>query len=106
MHDGVVRTLEVRHVPELKKNLISLSLLDSHGYRYSAEGGVLKVSRGALVVMKGKIVKGLYHLQGSTLVGSVDVSSSVDSDALSTQLWHMRLGHMSERGMTELSKRG
>lgn len=38
MYDGVVRTLEVRHVPELRKNLISLSLLDSHGYRYSGEG--------------------------------------------------------------------
>ena len=30
MYDGVVRTLtEVRHVPELKKNLISLSILDA-----------------------------------------------------------------------------
>jgi hypothetical protein len=30
MFDGVVRTLiEVRHVPELKKNLISLGVLDS-----------------------------------------------------------------------------
>lgn len=48
MYDGVVRTLEVRHVPELRKNLISLSLLDSHGYRYSGEGEVVKVIRGAL----------------------------------------------------------
>lgn len=46
MYDGVVRTFEVRHVPELRKNLISLSLLDSHGYRYSGE--VVKVIRGAL----------------------------------------------------------
>lgn len=59
---------------------------------------VLKVSRGALVVMKGKIVKGLSHLQGSTIVGSADVTSSGDSDALSTQLGHMRLGHMSLPG--------
>ncbi|KAK3012614.1 hypothetical protein RJ639_009614 [Escallonia herrerae] len=31
-------------------------------------------------------------------------SSDIDSDA--TKLWHMRLGHMSERGMDVLSKQG
>lgn len=36
MHDGVVRTLHgVRHVLELKKNMISLSFLDSNGFIYS-----------------------------------------------------------------------
>ncbi|KAG8498263.1 hypothetical protein CXB51_007025 [Gossypium anomalum] len=53
MFDGVVRTLRnVRHVPELKRNLISLSTLNSKGYRYTAESGVLKISKGSLVVMK------------------------------------------------------
>lgn len=66
----------------------------------------LKVFRGALVVIKGKLINSLYHLQGSTILGSANVSSTVDSDAASTQLWHMCLGHMSERGLTELSKRG
>ena len=61
-------------------------------------GGVLKVFRGALVVIKGKLINGLYHLQGSTILGSANVSSTVDSDAASTQLWHMCIGHMSERG--------
>ena len=32
MFDGVVRTLDdVRHVPDMKRNLISLSTLDSKG---------------------------------------------------------------------------
>ena len=45
MHDGIVRTLSnVRHVSDLKKNLISLGTLDSNGYKFSAEGGVLRVS--------------------------------------------------------------
>lgn len=43
----------VRHVSELKRNLIYLSTLDSNGYRYTGECGVLKVSRCALVVMDG-----------------------------------------------------
>ncbi|KAG8472381.1 hypothetical protein CXB51_035329 [Gossypium anomalum] len=108
MFDGIVRTLsDVRYVPELKINLISLSTLDSKGYRYTAESGVLKISKGSLVVMKGqrKTAK-LYVLQGSTVTGDAAVASSSLSDDDITKLWHMRLGHMSENGMVELSKRG
>ncbi|KAG8480196.1 hypothetical protein CXB51_024912 [Gossypium anomalum] len=108
MFDGVVRTLsDVRYVPELKRNLISLSTLDLKGYRYTAESGVLKISKGSLVVMKGqrKTAK-LYVLQVSTVTGDAAVASSSLSDDDITKLWHMRLGHMSENGMVELSKRG
>ncbi|KAG8503716.1 hypothetical protein CXB51_001714 [Gossypium anomalum] len=102
MFNGVVRTLsDVRHVPELKRNLILLSTLDSKGYRYTAESGALKISKGSLVVMKGqrKTVK-LYVLQGSTVTGDTVVASSSLSDDDITKLWHMRLGHMSENGMS------
>ena len=107
MYDGVVRTLfDIRHVPYLKKNLLSLGIFDSQGYKYTGEGGVLAISNGALVFIKGKMVNGLYMLQGSTIVGSVAISSSLDSDSDNTYLWHMRLGHMSEAGLSILSKRG
>ena len=52
--DGVIRTHgDVKHVPDLKRNLISLSTLDTKGYKYIGEGGVLKISKGAQVMMKG-----------------------------------------------------
>ncbi|KAG8483366.1 hypothetical protein CXB51_022321 [Gossypium anomalum] len=108
MFNRVVITLsDVRHVPELKRNLISLSTLDSKRYKYTAESGVLKISKGSLVVMKGqrKTAK-LYVLQGSTITGDVAVASCSLSDDDITKLWHMRLGHMSENSMVELSKRG
>ncbi|GKC05160.1 transposable element, partial [Tanacetum coccineum] len=76
-----VRTLtDVCHVPDLKKNLISLGVLDSKGFKYTGENGVLRVLKGALVVMKA--TKDL------------------------TKLWHMCLGYMNEKGMVILSKRG
>ena len=54
MFDGVVHTLgDIGHVPDLKRNLISLSTLKAIGYKYTGEGGVMKISKGALVVMKG-----------------------------------------------------
>ncbi|KAG8478984.1 hypothetical protein CXB51_028893 [Gossypium anomalum] len=108
MFDGVVRTLsDVQHVPELKRNLISLSTLDSKEYRYTAESGVLKIFKGSLVVMKGQIKTAkLYVLQGSTIISDAAVASSSLSDDDITKLWHIRLGHMSENDMVELSKRG
>jgi hypothetical protein len=45
-------------------------------------------------------------LQGSVVTCSVAMSSSNDPDSDTTRLWHMRLGYMSERGMTILSKGG
>ncbi|KAF3671488.1 hypothetical protein FXO37_08023 [Capsicum annuum] len=55
MQDGIVRTLRnIRCVPELKKNLISLGTLESLGCKYTGEGGVLEVSRGGLMVMKAR----------------------------------------------------
>lgn len=72
IHDGLVRTLtKVRHVPELTKNLISLGALDSLGCQYGAESGVLKVTKGALVVIKGQKVGNLYKMLGNTINGRV-----------------------------------
>ena len=108
MFDRVVRTLgDVRHVPNLKRNLISLSTLDAKGYKYTGEGGVLKISKGALVVMKGhQKIAMLYAQQGATIIGDVAIASLLLSEDNITKLWHMRLGHMSENGMVELSRRG
>ena len=44
--DGVVPTRgDIGHVPDLKRNLISLSTLNAKGYKYTGEGGVLKISK-------------------------------------------------------------
>ena len=62
-HDGIVRTLgNIQHVPDLKKILISLGTIDSNGYKFSAEGGVLKDSKDSLIVMKKNKVYIFYIL--------------------------------------------
>jgi hypothetical protein len=73
MFDGVVRTLcDVRYVPEVKNNLISLGTLDLNGYSYKSVGRVMKVTKSAMVVMKGQInSKNIYKLLGSTVVGGI-----------------------------------
>eukprot|EP00253_Pinus_taeda_P021000 PITA_21000 len=103
MYDNTVRTLtSVRHVPDLKKKLISLGVLDSDGYKFTGQDGVLKVFKGALVVMKAKKVGNLYRLKGSTQIGEAAVAS--EEEEAGTRLWHQRLGHMSEKGLQILMK--
>lgn len=77
MHDGIVRTLiDVRHVPDLRKNLISLGVLESKGCKLIGENGILKVVSGSLLVMKGIRQRNLYHLVGSIATGDVAVGTA------------------------------
>ena len=63
MQDDIERTLtNVRHIPELKRNLIFLGTLDMTSCTIKVENGVSKVYKGSLVVMKGVRVNSLYLL--------------------------------------------
>ena len=56
MFDGIIRTLtDVRYIPKMKRNLISVSALDAKGHKYSGGDSVLKVTKGSLIVMKGDL---------------------------------------------------
>ncbi|KAK2981165.1 hypothetical protein RJ640_024388 [Escallonia rubra] len=102
MFDGIVRTLgDVRYIPDLKKNLISLGTLDSIDCSISIKGGVMKVSKGAMVIMKGQKTGNLYKLIGNTVIGGASVSTHICSSNDNSELWHKRLGHLSEGELHE-----
>lgn len=63
------------------------------------------VSKGYLVLLKASRIGSLYVLQGIVVTGSAAVSSSIPKKDV-TKLWHMHLGHMTEKGMHLLSKQG
>ncbi|CAL2237328.1 unnamed protein product [Prunus armeniaca] len=106
MHDGIVRTLGmIKYIPKLKKNIISFGTFDKNGYSYKAKEGKFIISKGSLMVMNGEIQPNcLYRLCGTTVTGELAIYTKKDSED-DTQLWHLRLGHMSERATQEFHKR-
>ncbi|GFZ12253.1 hypothetical protein Acr_23g0006380 [Actinidia rufa] len=74
MADGRSVTLtEIRHVPNLRKNLISIGMLDSKGCNFDASGGTLRVSKGNKEMLWGKKTGGLYRLEGSVQTGGATI---------------------------------
>lgn len=53
--------------------------------------------------MKGTRSNGLYTLHGETLNGS---SNATEHKLHESMLWHLRLAHISDRGLQELHKQG
>ena len=70
MFDGTIHTIQkVRHVNGLKKNLVSLGQIDSHGCKSHVENEIIKIVKGALVLMKvKKIGVNLFMLKGEILL--------------------------------------
>jgi len=91
---------EVRHVPDLKKNLISTRQLSSEGCVTTFTDKAWKVTKGALIIAKGEKVGTLYLCNGISNYINALTSKGVDA-----ALWHHRLRHMSEKGMKILHSR-
>ena len=69
MFDNTIRTIgEVRHVNDLKKNLLFLGQIDNHGCKTHVENEIMKIVKSALVLMKAeKIDANLFMFKGKTL---------------------------------------
>ena len=82
MFDEMVWELkEVRYVPQLKRNLISVGALEALGLVVSIKEGVLKMTKDSMVVLKVVRRNNLYYLNGSTVTGQVAASTSSDEDS-------------------------
>ena len=90
----------VRHVPDIRLNLISTGVLDNEGYVTHFGEGKCKLTKGSMVIARAKKISTLYRMPAKLCKGEVNVIE--DS---STQLWHMRLGHLSEKGLGIISKK-
>ena len=89
----------VGHIPDLTKNLISIGQLASEGYATVFHGDDWKISKGAMTIASGRNSGTLYKTAGACHLIAVATNEN-------TNLWHKRLGHMSEKGMKVMHSKG
>jgi hypothetical protein len=96
LHNGSIGILsDVRHVPGLKVNLISLSTLDLKGYKYSGEGGALIVSKGSKIVIEADLKStNLYHVRDISILPPTIVPTQKPVDSEFDDLRYMQLKHV------------
>ena len=91
---------DVRHVSELRLNLISVGVLDRQGFEHHIGQGKLKLTKGSMLIARANLCSTLYRSYAK--VCKNELNSVEDS---SPELWHKRLGHMSEKGLQVLAKK-
>ncbi|GFZ01036.1 hypothetical protein Acr_14g0006710 [Actinidia rufa] len=88
-----LRLKDVRHVPNLKRNLISVGQLATSGCKTIFTDDSWKVMKGDMVMAHRK-KQGTLYVMSRTNTVLATASSKPDATT-----WHLRLGHMSEKGM-------
>ena len=89
LNGSVWELKDVRHIPDLRKNLISVGQLADEGYDTNFCGDTWKVSKGAMTIARGKKNNTLYLTTGAYCSIAVAVGNK------DPNMWHKRRGHMS-----------
>lgn len=92
----------VRYIPQFSRNMLSLGTFEELGCNFKSENGFLEVIKENKSVLKAKRHNKLYFLQGKSCVGEANVAKAGDD----TELWHSRLGHVSQKGLDVMVKKG
>ena len=82
---------DVKYVPSILKNLISVGALKVEGLRGTLGEGVLKMSSGSLVILKGIRRNNVYYLMGRTITRLAS-SGQLDGDYIRSS--HSGLGQV------------
>ncbi|MCO5592326.1 hypothetical protein L7F22_046327 [Adiantum nelumboides] len=94
---------DVRHVPKLSKSLVSMGQLDELGYTTVFGNGSWLICKANLVILKGQKSGTLYPLYVSLVKeNGIYVAETMPS----IELWHSRLGHISQKRMKTLQRFG
>ena len=78
----------MRYIPCMMKNLISVGDLKAGDLRGTLGEGILKMSNGSLVILKGIRHNIMYYLMGSSVT---ELANSEYLDGDSIKLWHRGL---------------
>nr|GEW31909.1 zinc finger, CCHC-type [Tanacetum cinerariifolium] len=100
----VISLLNVLHVPNIKKNLVSSSVLNNCGYKQVIESNKFILSKHGVFIGFGYLSNHMFRLNiVSDNIGSAFMSISKLNDSI---LWHARLGHVYFKRMQDMYKEG
>ena len=96
MTSGKELTLnDVLHVPDIRKNLASGSLLSKKGFRLVFESDKFVLTKSGIYVGKGYMSNGLFKMNVMTMVSYFNNKNTSSAYMLeSSNIWHGRLGHV------------
>jgi hypothetical protein len=97
-----LKLTNVYHVPNIKKNLVSASLLSKNGVKAVLESDKLILSNFGVFVGKGYSCNGMYKL--NLIINKNDIGYAYIVN--SSLLWHARLGQLNFKYMKYMSKHG
>ncbi|KAH9714963.1 Integrase catalytic domain-containing protein [Citrus sinensis] len=109
----VLDLLDTAYIPSIRRNLISVSILDRCGYTFHFGDRKVYLFRNSELVGSGTLYDGLYMIDlfsravessSNAHVMHVVSSNRVRVDENSSMLWHKRLGHISKQMMERLIK--
>ena len=89
-------------VPQLTKNIISVSVLDSEGFSFLIKNQTITFSLDDLVYGQATLSGGIYILDNQTEINHVTNKKLKKGDPNQSYLWHCRLGHINEKRIQRL----
>ena len=103
---------DVAYIPSIKRNLISIPILDRLGYSFLFGSRKVKLYRGSLLIDIGVLCGNLYILElfdfpyvyATLFVNTVSSTKHLRFNEKSSILWHKRLGHISKQRIKRLIK--
>ncbi|BBH02484.1 NOL1/NOP2/sun family protein [Prunus dulcis] len=91
------------HVPEIRKNLVSGSLLSKNGFKLVFESDKFVLTKNGMYVGKGYLTDGHFKMNVMTVVHKVNNNKVSSAYMLeSSDLWHGRLGHVNYDKLCQL----
>ncbi|GKA72409.1 zinc finger, CCHC-type containing protein, partial [Tanacetum coccineum] len=100
----IVSLFNVLHVPNIRKNLVSSSVLNNCGYKQVIESNKFVLSKHGVFIGFGYLSNQMFRLNiVNDNIASAFMSTSKLNDSI---LWHARLGHVHFKRMQDMSKDG
>ncbi|GJY28762.1 zinc finger, CCHC-type containing protein [Tanacetum coccineum] len=100
----IVLFFNVLHVPNIRKNLVSSSVLNNYGYKQVIESNKFVLSKHGVFIGFGYLSNQMFMLNiVNDNIASAFMSTSKLNDSI---LWHARLGHVYFKRMQDMSKDG